>query len=301
MKSSTFTDRAPRGLFSIPNSVEDMMKKIENTYNMWFQVWNCEYLPLVMDRPKWQEEEENLKVQDLVYFKLTDSKLSADWRLGIVEYVNTGRDGKVRSVGVSYKIMVEDDSKLYHEDFEWKSSVVERPARAVVKLMNIEDTSILEDMNKVKDLVKEILDKQKSSDEDNQKCTADLDSNENLDMKADGQSSADDAKTVKKKTVKLGSEKKSKKIKNKKSKIVNLIQEKELKISPDKKTSVSRSRKKTPSQSKQMNDDKFQVQKDLANSFSDEKQTKVNTDVVLDVGAEVMAEMLDNMGAEVLD
>ena len=35
--------------------------------------------------------------------------------------------------------------------------MVERPARACVKLMNIEDTSILDDMRKVKNLAEEIL------------------------------------------------------------------------------------------------------------------------------------------------
>ena len=97
----TFTDRAPWGLISIANSVENMMTKIEITYNMWFQVWNCDYLPFVLDRPIWQVEEENVKEQDLVYFKITDSKLSEDWRLGKVEYMNTERDGKV---GVSFRI-----------------------------------------------------------------------------------------------------------------------------------------------------------------------------------------------------
>ena len=164
LKNSTFTDRAPKGLFSIPNSPQDLMSKIEKTYNLWFQVWNTEYLPLVMDRPKWHLEDENLKENDIVYFKLSDSKLSADWRLGKVESVHTGRDGKVRSVQISYKIMIENDKKLYHEDFEWRHSVVERPARAVVKLMNIEDTSLLENMAKVQDLVKKILKKEEDED-----------------------------------------------------------------------------------------------------------------------------------------
>ena len=96
-------------MFSIPNSPQDLMTNIDKTYMLWFQVWNNEYLPLIMDRPKWNQEEENLKEGDLVYFKLTDSKLSADWRYGKVEYAITGRDGKVRSAGISYKIMVETE------------------------------------------------------------------------------------------------------------------------------------------------------------------------------------------------
>ena len=51
------------------------MTNIDKTYMMWFQVWNNEYLPLVMDRPKWNQEKENLK-EDLVYFKLSDKVVS---------------------------------------------------------------------------------------------------------------------------------------------------------------------------------------------------------------------------------
>ena len=103
------------------------------------------------------QEEENLKENDLIYFKLTDSKLSADWRFGRVKYAVTGRDGKVRSVGISFKTMIENNDKVYNEDMEWKNSMIDRPVRAVVKLMNVEDTSLLEDMRKVQKLVEEIL------------------------------------------------------------------------------------------------------------------------------------------------
>ena len=72
-----------------------------------------------------------IKEDDLIYFKMTDSSLSVDWRFGRVQYA-------VR-------------------DIEWKNSMIERPVRAVVKLMNVEDTSLLEDMRKVKELVEEIL------------------------------------------------------------------------------------------------------------------------------------------------
>ena len=126
-----------------------MTANIVTIYNMWFKLWNTTYLPLVMDRPKWHIEEENLQTNDLVYFKLTDSKLSADWKVGKVEYVKIGRDAKVREVGIAFKNM--------DEDGDWKHSLVERPARSVVKLMNIEDTSIIEDMKKVQEEAKIIL------------------------------------------------------------------------------------------------------------------------------------------------
>ena len=303
LKNATFTDRAPRGLFSIPNSAQDMMTKIEDTYNMWFQIWNCEYLPLVMDRPKWQEEEQNLKEQDLVYFKLTDSKLAADWRLGIVEYVNTGRDGKVRSVGVSYKIMVEDGGKIYNEDFEWKNSVVERPARAVVKLMNIEDTSILEDMNKVQDLVKEILnDNEKSRrDPDNQEIQNVLDSQKNLDtMEADGHT-ADDAMNIEKTSDKMESKSKTKKVVKFRT---NLKEDDDgLKNTPGdrKKKKVLTNGYKTPSFLKKVDEDMVYAQWDPATSISDEKEVGLSSAGHSEEVVEMMTRRVEVLGSEETD
>ena len=158
LKNGTFTDRAPIGLFTIPDSGDDLMTKIETIYNMWFKVWNVAYVPLVMDRQKWHIEGENLTKNDLVYFKLTDSPMAADWRFGKVEYTDVGRDGLVRRVGISYKNKDGDDEE------DWRHSVVERPARACVKLMNIEDTSILDDMRKVRKLAEEILSDKVESD-----------------------------------------------------------------------------------------------------------------------------------------
>ena len=41
--------------------VRTHMTRIEDIYLMWFQVWNVNYIPLIMDRPKWQLEGDNLR------------------------------------------------------------------------------------------------------------------------------------------------------------------------------------------------------------------------------------------------
>ena len=250
LKKCTYTDRAPKGLFSIPNSPEDIMTNIERTYNMWFQVWNCEYLPLVMDRPKWNQEEENLKENDIIYFKLTDSKLSADWRFGRVEYAVTGRDGKVRSVGISYKTMIENGDKVFNEDIEWKESLVERPVRAVVRLMNVEDTSLLEDMRKVQELVKEILENKSGEEENKTRDEVQMDSKENDSDFSDADGlEADDAmkspEIFEKSKPRLGSRDVKKVNKRRKSEVEKLLED-ETKISPQHMKRANRRMKKNP-------------------------------------------------------
>ena len=55
------------------------MMKIAETYNLWYRCWATSYVPLIMERKKWFIGDENLKVNNIVYFKLEDSPLGALW------------------------------------------------------------------------------------------------------------------------------------------------------------------------------------------------------------------------------
>ena len=65
--------------------------------------------------------------------------------------------------------MVEHDNKVYNEDLEWKNSTIEILVRAMVKLSNMEDTTLLEDMRKVQDLVKKVFKNKTNGDNDTKK------------------------------------------------------------------------------------------------------------------------------------
>ena len=78
------------------------MENIDEKYKLWYTVWNEHYLPLIMRGKKWHAESENLVPGDVVYFKLQESAMSANWRTGKVESVKVGADGCVRQVTISY-------------------------------------------------------------------------------------------------------------------------------------------------------------------------------------------------------
>ena len=115
---------------------------------------------MILNRSKWHFRKENLIPGDIIYFKLTESKMSATWRLGKVEDVKIGKDGYVRKVIVSYKDTVGDDPS------DWTCRSVERPVRNIVKLFHIDETSFLEDIMNIYSLSSEILEKQKVSYEE---------------------------------------------------------------------------------------------------------------------------------------
>ena len=85
-----------------------------------------------------------------MFFKLRESAISTKWIIGKVEFVVLSKDKKVRKVGISYKQL--------NDKLEGDINVVERPARECVKLFNIEDTSLLDDIKAVRDAAEQILD-----------------------------------------------------------------------------------------------------------------------------------------------
>ena len=98
LKGMNASDRAPRGLFTVPDLPEKHFDKVQTAYNLWAECWATSYIPMMLDRQKWHDNDPNLSVNDIVYFKLDDSPLKIDWRVGKVEVVKSGRDGKVREV-----------------------------------------------------------------------------------------------------------------------------------------------------------------------------------------------------------
>ena len=141
LKLNAGNGRAPSGMFDVPDRAQDLMHKVDKTYNLWYRIWCDEYIPIIVKRQIWHNEEENLEENDIVYFKLTDSPLSPNWTIGKIDNIIKSRDGKVRTIGVSYKHDTEDGSRKFR--------IVERPVRQVVKLMNIDETSLIEDIRKV--------------------------------------------------------------------------------------------------------------------------------------------------------
>ena len=89
-------------------------------------------------------------VNDIVYFKLKESPLKADWRLGKVDNIKIGRDGKVREANIAYKIFKDGTN-------DWSHNVVTRPVRELVKLFEVGDTTFAQDMKLVHETARNIL------------------------------------------------------------------------------------------------------------------------------------------------
>ena len=147
----TTGDRSPAGIFTIPDKPEDIIDNIEEKYRLWYTVWNECYVPLIMRGKKWHEENDNLVPGDVIYFKLQESAMSANWRIGKVEKVKVGADGFVRQVTISYTDTIADNPE------DWTHRTVDRPVRNVVKISHIDETTFMDDINDVHNLANKMM------------------------------------------------------------------------------------------------------------------------------------------------
>ena len=119
-------------------------------YDSWFKIWKESYLPKLFFKPKWYNTDTDLKVGDLVWFIKEESKLSNNYTMGMVEQVNTGKDGFIRRVVVKY--------------YNWKENhprFTDRAARSLVRIFSAEEACLSEDLAELQ----EFLDEKKSSEE----------------------------------------------------------------------------------------------------------------------------------------
>ena len=60
LKLNTWGDKAPSGLFTLPQSANDLMSKIKKKYKLFYEVWNTNNISLITKRQKWHFEEEKI-------------------------------------------------------------------------------------------------------------------------------------------------------------------------------------------------------------------------------------------------
>ncbi len=85
----------PLGEYSRPN-FQDRFKRTQHLANVVWQQWVKLYLPSLISRKKWRNEERNISVNDVVL--VADlGVLHGKWKFGRVVNTYSGKDGRVRA------------------------------------------------------------------------------------------------------------------------------------------------------------------------------------------------------------
>ena len=148
--------RALDGPVCVPKNPEELMKKIEKAYEVFYNLWNTALVPKLMKSPKWYDSKENFKIGDVVYFQKEENLLSSKWSVGQVADVVLSKDGKVRRVQVEYQNSSEKFKRT-----------TDRAARSLIKLFHIDDVSWIQEMAKVEKIIEDLNKENASDDEHN--------------------------------------------------------------------------------------------------------------------------------------
>ena len=149
--------RALEGPIKMPKSSHDLLKKIEKTYEIFYQLWNTTMVPNMMKSTKWYSgKDENITIGTIVYFKKTDSDLTESWTVGKVTDVVMSKDGIVRRCTVEYQNAGESMKRT-----------TDRAARSLIKLFHIDDTDFNTELSKIEAVIEDLKNEESSEDQGN--------------------------------------------------------------------------------------------------------------------------------------
>ena len=143
MKIGRLNSRSLTGPLKFPNGPKDYIKKVEDTYEAFYQIWNKVMIPRMIPQPKWFQNSKDLKPDDVVFFKKIENDLSSSWTVGQVEDVIKSKDGEVRRANIRYHNHGESD----------KPKFTDRAVRTLVRLFSLEDSYFVRDMAEVEKIV----------------------------------------------------------------------------------------------------------------------------------------------------
>ena len=138
--------RSLDGTIKLPHHPGELLKKVEDGFAMFYELWNTSIVPKMMKCPKWFDSKSEIKVGDIVYFRKTEGELSSKWTVGLVIDVVHGKDGVVRRCTVQYQNATES-----------KKRETDRAARSLIKLFHIDDTSWKQDLAKFDKMYQMVL------------------------------------------------------------------------------------------------------------------------------------------------
>ena len=142
LRMGRINSRSLTGPIKYPKGPSDFLKKVEETYDCWFNCWNVAYVPRMIPTPKWYKDSPELRPGDIVYFQKVEALFRSPWTVGEVDTVQRSRDDKVRRVSIKY--YNHKDDKIHYTD---------RSVRSVAKLFHIEDSYFAADMAECEKMV----------------------------------------------------------------------------------------------------------------------------------------------------
>ena len=75
LRMGRINTRALSGPLRLPHGASEMVERVMKAYEAWFKIWSDSYIPKLLFKPKWFQDDKDLKIGDLVYFQKSETEL----------------------------------------------------------------------------------------------------------------------------------------------------------------------------------------------------------------------------------
>ena len=130
-------DRCPVGPVVL-ESYDKVLEHNKDIFNSWFENWLLSHVPKLMEQPKWFRDDRNLQKGDIVLLLKHENKISSEYRYGMVESVEIGRDNKIRGAYVRYR---SHDSNT--------NQITYRAVRSLVIIHSVDEINVMQELGEI--------------------------------------------------------------------------------------------------------------------------------------------------------
>ena len=121
------TSSVPSGPWDDKRNITKRFRFIQSIVDLFWDKWTLCYFPHLITEPKWNQEQRNLRIGDIVL--ISEKHIPrGQWKLGKISKVEPGDDDKVRRVHIQYRN--KSDSSLI---------TVERPVQRLIVILPAEE------------------------------------------------------------------------------------------------------------------------------------------------------------------
>ena len=131
-------DRSPVGPLLVTSKPEKFMNSNLAIFQAWFENWLISCVPNLIHQPKWFRTDYDLKKGDLILFLKEEGSLVGSYQYGMIDEVEVGKDGKIRTVIVKY-----------HNSNENHPRTTRRAVRELVMIHPVDELGIMEELGAV--------------------------------------------------------------------------------------------------------------------------------------------------------
>ena len=95
--------RSPSEPLKLSVDMKGIVESNSNVFKSWFQEWLVNYVPYLVEQPKWFVTERSICVGDIVLFTKSEKEFDKAYQYGIVVTTVESRDGLIREVIIEYQ------------------------------------------------------------------------------------------------------------------------------------------------------------------------------------------------------